>query len=275
MPSTTCQAFLLIADISGYTQFMKLHRMSVNHAKQVIVELLKALISATRMPLKLAELEGDAAFFYAVNPQEASKAGAVVEQLKAQVLDMFRAFYRAKDRLNELRLCVCDACLGVKDLRLKIVVHAGEVAIARIQSFEKLFGLDVIVVHRLLKSGLGVSDYVLVTAPVAAAFGDFYELPGERRELEYEGVGQISAAIYYPPAALIQTSQASTSGRASFFQKLRFAFKLDGRFVRELLSFSKRTPDLRFSPPLLRKFFLNVCADEPQPNRAQNNPQRV
>jgi len=256
MPSTTCQAFLLIADISGYTQFMKLHRMSVNHAKQVTVELLKALISATRSPLKLAELEGDAAFFYAVCPEDAAKLTTVLASLKTQVLEMFRAFYRAKDKLNALRLCMCDACLGVNDLRLKIVVHAGEVAIERIQSFEKLFGLDVIVVHRLLKSGLDMSDYVLITEPVARAFGDFYELPMEQHQLDCEGIGQITTAIYYPPATLIQAPQEfATASRVSLFQKLRYTFKLDSRFVRDLLRFSKRAPDLRFSQSLLQKFF--------------------
>lgn len=256
MASTTCQAFLLIADISGYTQFMKLHRMSVNHAKQVTVELLKALISATRLPLKLAELEGDAAFFYAVCPEEESKRAALLAQLKTQVLDMFRAFYRAKHQLNDLRLCVCDACLGVGDLRLKIVMHAGEVAIERIQSFEKLFGLDVIVVHRLLKSGIAVSDYVLVTEPVARALGDFYALRPEQHELEYEGVGQIATAIYYPPATLIQTPLESIAATpVSLLRKLRFTFRLDGRFLRELLRFSKRAPEARFSQSLLQKFF--------------------
>lgn len=252
MPATTCQAVLLIADISGYTQFMKLHRMSVNHAKQVTVELLKALISASATPLKLAELEGDAAFFYAACPEDSAKLGALMAKLKTQVLDMFRAFYRAKRKLNELRLCVCDACVGVNDLKLKIVLHAGEVAIERIQSFEKLFGLDVILVHRLLKTGLGVRDYVLMTEPVARALGDFYALPQERQQFDCEGLGEIATAIYYPPATLIQTlPELAAAPRASFFQKLRFTFKLDRRFVRELLRFSSRSYDLRFASRLL------------------------
>lgn len=256
MPASNCQALLLIADISGYTQFMKLHRMSVNHAKQVVVELLKAIISATQAPLKLAELEGDAVFFYAVCPEDAAKLPVLLATLKAQMLDMFRAFYRVKQNLSALRLCVCDACVGVHNLKLKIVVHAGEVAIERIQSFEKLFGLDVIVVHRLLKSGVGFADYVLLTEPVSRALGDFYELAPEKREVECEGLGRIATAVYYPPAALIAATAANAMpARVSFLQKLWLAVKMDVRFLREFLRFPKRQPDLRFSQPLLQKHF--------------------
>lgn len=250
MPSTR-QAFLLIADISGYTQFMKLHRMSVNHAKQVTVELLKALISATGAPLKLAELEGDAAFFYAEAPADKTTWPALAARLKTQVLEMFRAFYRAKQKLNDLRLCMCDACVGVDDLKLKIVVHAGEIAIERIQSFEKLFGLDVILVHRLLKGGLGLRDYVLMTEPVSHAVGDFFALPAEQQQLQCEGIGTVATSIYYPPDTLIQTLNEPTP--SSFWQKLRFTFKLDGRFVRDLLPFAKRAADTRGVSPLLER----------------------
>ncbi|NUO81822.1 DUF2652 domain-containing protein [candidate division KSB1 bacterium] len=179
MPSSTCQALLLIADISGYTEFMKLHRMAVNHAKQVVVELLRAIISATTSPLQLAEIEGDAAFFYAVYPKDSTQLPALLAALKKQMLEMFRAFYQVKQNLSSLRLCVCDACLGTNNLRLKIIVHAGEVAFERIQNFEKLFGLDVIVVHRLLKNGLAMTDYVLITEPVQRALDGFYEITPE------------------------------------------------------------------------------------------------
>jgi hypothetical protein len=55
---------LLIADIAGYTRFMKMHDRSLVHAQQVIARLLEAVINAARPALKLAKLEGDAAFFH-------------------------------------------------------------------------------------------------------------------------------------------------------------------------------------------------------------------
>jgi len=256
MPSSTCQALLLIADISGYTQFMKLHRMAVNHAKQVIVELLKAIISATSSPLKLAEIEGDAAFFYAVCPEDSAKLPALLATLKTQMLEMFRAFYHVKRNLNSLRLCVCEACTGADNLRLKIIVHSGEVAFERIQAFEKLFGLDVIVAHRLLKNGLAMSDYVLITEPVQRALGGFYEILPEKLRLDYDGLGPIAASVYYPPAFLIGALQpTAAAGRVSFWQKVRFVVKLDGRFLGELLGFSKRPPEIALSQTLLQEPF--------------------
>lgn len=251
MASSTCRAFLLIADIGGFTQFMKLHRMSVNHGKQVVVELLKAVISAGAAPLKLAEIEGDAAFFYAVLPEEKEKTLKLRATLKTQMLEMFRAFYRVRQNLSDLRLCVCEACLGMSDLRLKIIVHAGEVALERIAQFEKLFGLDVIVVHRLLKSGLGMTDYVLMTEAAHHALGDFFELTPEKRKVDCDGVGQVPASVFYPSAELIGAPQMPEAARASFLQKIRLAIKMDGRFVRELLGFAKPQPQLDFSQSLL------------------------
>ncbi len=61
--SKETRAILMVADISGFTKFMKFHIISISHAKQVIVRLLKAIIKASKSPLKIAELEGDAVFF--------------------------------------------------------------------------------------------------------------------------------------------------------------------------------------------------------------------
>jgi class 3 adenylate cyclase len=41
--------FLLIADIAGYTRFMKLHRWSLVHAQDIVAQLLEAVIDATRV----------------------------------------------------------------------------------------------------------------------------------------------------------------------------------------------------------------------------------
>ena len=55
---------LLIADIAGYTRFMKFHYASLVHAQHIIGQLLEAVIDAAGPSLRLAKLEGDAAFFY-------------------------------------------------------------------------------------------------------------------------------------------------------------------------------------------------------------------
>ena len=57
----TRQALLVIADIGGYTRFMRLHRMSLAHAQENTLRLLDAVIDAEPR-LRLVGIEGDAAF---------------------------------------------------------------------------------------------------------------------------------------------------------------------------------------------------------------------
>ena len=59
---STMRAFLLIADIGGYTRFMKVHRINLAHAQYVVAQLLEAVIDGAT-ELELSKLEGDAAFF--------------------------------------------------------------------------------------------------------------------------------------------------------------------------------------------------------------------
>jgi hypothetical protein len=61
--------FMLIADIAGYTRFVKSHRASLAHAQEIVAQLLEAVIDARSPPLTLAKLEGDAAFVYVKFPQ--------------------------------------------------------------------------------------------------------------------------------------------------------------------------------------------------------------
>ena len=58
------RAVLLIADISGYTGYMHWNRLHLAHAQQTVAALLESVIEAGK-GLKLAKLEGDAAFFWA------------------------------------------------------------------------------------------------------------------------------------------------------------------------------------------------------------------
>ena len=58
------QALLVIADIRGYTPFMKAHWTSLAHAQDVVARLLEAVIDVAPSLTPL-EIEGDAAFFYA------------------------------------------------------------------------------------------------------------------------------------------------------------------------------------------------------------------
>jgi class 3 adenylate cyclase len=155
--------FLLIADIAGYTRFMKFHRASLAHAQEIVAQLLEAVIDATRAQLKLAKLEGDAAFFYLAYPKGTEPSLAFVAEQTAAI---YRAFHRRVSDLRINTMCICDGCTQAGNLKIKLVGHLGDAAVQKIKNLTELAGVDVILVHRLLKNEVPVPEYLLMTAPV-------------------------------------------------------------------------------------------------------------
>jgi hypothetical protein len=231
-------AFLLIADISGYTSFMKQHAVSVSHAKQIIVRLLKALIQAAKPPLKVAELEGDAVFFYARSNGKTIEH--VADELKGQIAALFAAFTKELRTIDSLKTCSCYACDHAHDLQLKQVLHAGIVEMEKIEQFEKLFGLDVILVHRMLKNSVPANEYVMMTNPTFALMKDFHGLQPERFTETFEGVGEVETLVFYPhqlPKPVVPTPAEIPP--PSWFDKLRWRWEISVKALGDLLGFSK------------------------------------
>lgn len=183
----TDRAFLLIADIGGYTRFMTSHRLSLSHAQYVITRLLEAVLDAARSPLRLSKLEGDAAFFYA--PVKATNAAALTAAAQ-QVAEIRRAFLDEQRRLDVNRLCICDGCTQVAQLTLKFVAHVGEVALHNVRGHSELAGIDVIVVHRMLKNDVPLREYVLMTEPVYRDAPEAIRPFARPMEHDFEGVGR-------------------------------------------------------------------------------------
>lgn len=194
--SKETRAILMVADISGYTKFMKSHIISISHAKQVIVRLLKAIIKISKSPLKISELEGDAVFFYAICNEK--NLENIVEEVKLQMIRFFNSFSDEINILTGLDACSCEACKKTRDLKLKIVVHIGTIHFEKINRSEKLFGLDVIVVHRMLKNSVPSKEYVMMTDEAHSDFVDFYGLKGERFRENFEGIGEMNTIVFYP-----------------------------------------------------------------------------
>ena len=195
MAEGTTQGILLVSDISGYTDFVRQHTRSASHARQITVRLLKAIVSASSPPLSVAELEGDAVFFYALGSEE--EVPGLAKQVKDQIPRLFRAFAKELKVLSSGPKCSCDACAGIGALRLKQVVHAGEVAVEKIGRFEKLFGLAVIIVHRMLKNSVPAREYLMVSESAFSTFNGFFGLEPERRVMELEGVGEHQMMVFY------------------------------------------------------------------------------
>ena len=117
------RSLLLIADIGGYTQFIKQPRISLIHAHDVITSLLESIIESARHWLKLAKLEGDAVFMYAPCPlgQDACLADA-----PSQIAAMRRAFLQRQQSICAGTMCACDGCKQVSNLTVKFVAHVGD-----------------------------------------------------------------------------------------------------------------------------------------------------
>lgn len=180
------RALLLIADISGYTRFMKVHRINLSHAQEMVARLLEAVIDGASPRFKLSKLEGDAGLFYAKLP---SGDSVDVRELEKQLAAIRESFVTRREQLEIDRLCTCEGCAQVRNLKLKFVCHAGEIAFQRVKSFTELAGFDVILVHRMLKNSVPLSEYVLMTDAVLGGVSDAVRQSAQSIEEDYEGVG--------------------------------------------------------------------------------------
>jgi hypothetical protein len=155
----TRRALLLIADIGGYTEYMQFHRSILGHAEAATSRMLDKVVDAAR-DFDLIEIEGDAAFLsHEIDGLDGPATLAIVTQV---AVAMHRAFHEQR-RLVELNMCPCGSCTQTSALKLKFVAHVGEVATQTIKRRQKLVGMDVIYVHRLLKNAVQVPEYVLVS----------------------------------------------------------------------------------------------------------------
>lgn len=154
----TQNAILFIPDISGFTEFVQ--HTSIVHSKHIISELLELLIDSNTMGLELAEIEGDALFLYKL--QEAVD-GSVLEN---QIETMYLAFHTHLKRYELQRICNCGACSSAYNLKLKFVVHFGDIEFITVKDSKKPYGTNVIKVHRLLKNEVPIDEYALFTDTV-------------------------------------------------------------------------------------------------------------
>jgi uncharacterized protein DUF2652 len=183
------RALLMIADIGGYTEYMRTHRMSLAHAEVNTARLLEAVVDAAP-GFELIEIEGDAAFL-SRDAATLDGDGQPVAVVSRAAAGMHRAFH-AERRNVVTNLCPCDGCSQAENLRLKFVAHIGEVASQRIRDRRKLVGIDVIHVHRMLKNPVEVPEYVLFSEALYRTGEE--TLPGAREvSQELEGIGPASA----------------------------------------------------------------------------------
>ena len=190
----TKEIILVIADISGYTQFIKENKTSALHAEEIISQLLEVVIEKSSYPLVLNKLEGDAVLMYAETKGNVSEASRDVLN---QVETFFTLFHtKVKKLAKDVASCPCGACQHIGDLRLKVVLHYGDVIFKQIRQFEELAGEDVILIHRLLKNNISTSEYVLMTESFYKAAKVSMDRQVEVWEETYAGFGNIKSRVW-------------------------------------------------------------------------------
>jgi ribosome-associated toxin RatA of RatAB toxin-antitoxin module len=148
------KALLFIPDISGFTEFVQ--HTAIQHSRHIISEVLELLIDNNISGLQLAEIEGDALFFYRIGDVD-------IHQIREQVKRMYIAFHTYLKRYEYEKICQCGACSSVYNLSLKFIIHYGEIDFISVKDSNKPYGSNVIKVHRLLKNEVPISEYVLYT----------------------------------------------------------------------------------------------------------------
>jgi len=114
-------AFFCVPDITGFTKFIA--TADIKFTKNLIPALLRKLIAANILKMRIGEIEGDAIFFYKTG--RLPPVGKVAEQCK--------------------------------------IIHHGYISTANIKGRIKLLGTDVILAHKLLKNSIEDCNYILLT----------------------------------------------------------------------------------------------------------------
>jgi uncharacterized protein YndB with AHSA1/START domain len=184
---------LLIADISGYTGYLA--GVELDHAQDIMTDLIGAVVSALRPSFKLAKLEGDAAFMWmAATALDGSMLLDTIERC-------YFGFRRRRRDVRQATSCDCAACTRIPDLDLKFVVHHGAAMEHRVAGRRELIGSDVIIVHRLLKNEvsatLGSKAYALLTQSCVDAADLVPDALGMRPITEsYDHIGEVACWVH-------------------------------------------------------------------------------
>ena len=176
--------FLLIADISGYTPFIKNHSMRKkpiigkkiadfwdSHAHKLINTLLEEVIQNFEPVMQFNKLEGDAALFFL---EEISDKNQMQDIYKKMVITRER-FNSKVNSLQFVQSCPCDPCQQSKNLKLKMFLHKGYFNQTEIRNNQELSGEALIFIHRLLKNKVKSSEYFLFSDAVLEQLDKHFE----------------------------------------------------------------------------------------------------
>lgn len=146
-------SFFCVPDITGFTKLMA--SADTNFTKEIIPAILRKLINVNILKLTVAEIEGDAVFFY--HTGRLPTINRVIQQCKL--------FYSTfSDYIESLKISDeenYNKHLANGELGLKIILHYGKISSSNIKGRTKLIGQDIIIVHKLLKNNIAEDEYIL------------------------------------------------------------------------------------------------------------------
>ena len=183
--------YLLLADISGYTEFLT--GTELEHSHEIVRELTTLIRERLAPPLRFVKREGDAVFCYA-DSHKFRDGEPLIELIEAcyfdfsnRLLDMARA-----------TTCLCNACAAIGSLGLKFIAHYGSFVVESDDGREDLAGADVILAHRLLKNSIseggGQQAYAFFTEACLVHMPASFRLP-EHVET-YDSFGETKGGVH-------------------------------------------------------------------------------
>lgn len=141
----TRHGYLVLADISGYTKYLA--QVELEHAHEILTDLLETIVERFKQVLTISKLEGDAVFA-TIDQENLPRAETLLELIE----NTYAAFRRRLEGSKRSTTCTCRACQSMDTLELKFFVHHGDYIVQNISGIRELVGSDVNLVHRLMKN---------------------------------------------------------------------------------------------------------------------------
>ena len=179
--------YLVLADLSGYTSYLA--GVELDHAHEILTDLLETIIDCFKPLLTISKLEGDAVFAYV--PDARIPRG---ESLLELIETTYVAFRDRRDAVQRRTTCTCKACRNIPALDLKFILHHGDYLLQKVRTIVEPIGSDVNLAHRLMKNGVsertGWRAYSIYTLQALTRMG----LPPQEAQLQvesYEHLGNV------------------------------------------------------------------------------------
>jgi uncharacterized protein YndB with AHSA1/START domain len=199
---------LLLADISGFDAYLA--DVELEHAQDVMAELLELMMASLAPPMHIAGIHRDAIMAY--ESEQSLTRGETLLELTEATYVAFRDRLKSIERNNT---CTCRACMAIPSLDLKFLIHFGEYTAKPGENGQvALGGLDVdLVRRRLLKEQ--ISDD-------ARSYALFTHASLERMDVQPEGMEE--GCGEYPHLGEVRTGSLDLGHRYQTLTETRQAY---------------------------------------------------